>query len=45
MDNVTKIKEAAIDVFSQKGYKETKITDIAEKGEVSVGTIYANFKK
>lgn len=43
-DNMTKIKEAAIDVFSEKGYKEAKVTDIAEKVGVSVGTIYANFK-
>ena len=43
-DNLIKIKEAAINVFSEKGYKEAKITDIAEKAGVSVGTIYANFK-
>lgn len=42
--DITKIKEAAIDVFSEKGYKEAKVTDIAEKAGVSVGTIYANFK-
>lgn len=43
-DNITKIKEAAIDIFSKKGYKEAKIIDIAEKAGVSVGTIYTNFK-
>lgn len=43
-DNVTKIKEAAIDIFSKNGYKEAKIINIAEKAGVSVGTIYANFK-
>jgi len=43
-NNVTKIKKAAIDVFSEKGYKEAKIIEIAERAGVSVGTIYANFK-
>jgi len=43
-DNMTKITDAAIEVFSKKGYKETKITDIADRARVSVGTIYVNFK-
>ena len=43
-DNLTKIKEAAINVFSEKGYKEAKITDIAKNAGVSVGTIYSSFK-
>lgn len=43
-DNATRIKKAAIDVFSRKGYKEAKITDIAYEAGVSVGTVYANFK-
>jgi TetR/AcrR family transcriptional repressor of mexJK operon len=43
-DNATRIKKAAIKVFSQKGYKEAKITNIAYEAGISVGTIYANFK-
>ncbi|MDP4147650.1 MAG: TetR/AcrR family transcriptional regulator [Bacillota bacterium] len=43
-DNLTEIKNAAIKIFSEKGYREAKITDIAEKAGVSVGTIYTYFK-
>lgn len=43
-DNVTKIKEAAYYVFSKKGYRETRIIDIARKAGISIGTIYTNFK-
>jgi AcrR family transcriptional regulator len=39
-----RIREAAIDIFSSQGYKETKISDIAEKAFVSVGTIYSYYK-
>lgn len=44
LDNVTKIKEAATYVFSKKGYRETRISDIAKKAGVSIGTVYTNFK-
>lgn len=45
MDNKEElIKEAAISVFGQKGYSETKISDIAEKSGISIGTIYKYFK-
>lgn len=43
-DKIQKIREAALLLFAEKGYKETKITDIAETSEVSVGTIYSCFK-
>ncbi|NRY61538.1 TetR/AcrR family transcriptional regulator [Clostridium beijerinckii] len=43
-DNISKIKDAAINLFSQRGYKETKIADIAKSAGVSVGTIYVSFK-
>lgn len=39
-----KIRQAAFKVFSQKGYKETKIIDIASKAGVSPGTIYKYYK-
>lgn len=43
-DKVQKIKESAIKIFTKKGFKETKITDIAAESGVSVGTIYSYFK-
>ncbi|EKQ51569.1 MULTISPECIES: TetR/AcrR family transcriptional regulator [unclassified Clostridium] len=43
-DKLKKIQEAAVKVFSQKGYKETKIVDIAKLAEISPGTIYLYFK-
>ncbi|QUH21286.1 TetR/AcrR family transcriptional regulator [Alkaliphilus sp. B6464] len=43
-----KIKEdidtAALIVFSEKGYKGTKISDIAKKANISVGNIYRYYK-
>ncbi len=43
-----KIKEiidiAAIEVFSEKGYQNTKISDISQKSGVSVGNIYRYYK-
>lgn len=43
-NKVNKIKKAAVNVFTKKGYKETKISDIAAESEISVGTIYSYFK-
>lgn len=43
-DKLKKIQEIAVKIFLQKGYKETKITDIAELAEISPGTIYLYFK-
>lgn len=41
---IEEIRKAASIVFSQKGYKETKIADIASRAGVSPGTIYKHFK-
>lgn len=38
------IEKSAIDIFLEKGYLNTKIKDIAEKANVSVGSIYIYFK-
>lgn len=38
------IEEAAIDTILEKGYLNTKIMDIAERANVSVGNIYTYFK-
>ncbi|OOM79009.1 HTH-type transcriptional regulator AcrR [Clostridium puniceum] len=43
-NNINKIKDVAIGIFSEKGYKETKVADIAKGAGVSVGTIYASFR-
>lgn len=43
-DKLIKIQEAATKIFLQKGYKETKINDIAKLSEISPGTIYLYFK-
>jgi len=39
-DKLKRIQEAALQVFLKKGYKETKITDIANLAGISPGTIY-----
>lgn len=38
------IEKSAIEIFLEKGYLNTKIKDIAEKANVSVGSIYIYFK-
>jgi len=43
-DKLQRIKAAATDTFSSQGYKETKISDIAQRAGVSVGTIYSYYK-
>lgn len=43
-DKVKRIQEAAMKVFLQKGYKETKMADIAKLAEISPGTIYLYYK-
>ena len=35
---------AAETLFAQKGYRKTRIEDIADIAEVSVGTVYGYFK-
>ena len=43
-DEVKKsVENAALNIFSQKGYLDTKMTDIAEAADVSVGNIYRYF--
>ena len=39
-----KIYEAALDIFYEKGYKDTTMREIAEKAEIPVGLIYTYFK-
>ena len=43
-DKLEDIRQAAIVVFSEKGYAEAKISDIAIQAGVSAGTIYNYFK-
>ncbi|WP_160686471.1 TetR/AcrR family transcriptional regulator [Clostridium sp. C2-6-12] len=38
------IEKSAIETFLEKGYRNTKIKDIAEKANISVGSIYIYFK-
>jgi len=38
------ILEAAETLFAQKGYRKTRMEDIADMAEVSVGTVYGYFK-
>ncbi|MFO7890203.1 MAG: TetR/AcrR family transcriptional regulator [bacterium] len=38
------ILEAAIEVFARKGFKETKISSIAENASIGKGTVYEYFK-
>lgn len=40
----SKILTAALDLFSSKGYAETKMVDIAGAVGISVGTMYLRFK-
>ena len=42
-DKKALIVKVARDVFMEKGYKETKITDIAKAAGVSPATIYLYF--
>ncbi len=39
-----RILEAALDIFSQKGFHEAKVTEIARAAGVADGTIYLYFK-
>ncbi len=43
-DKLKRIQESAIKVFMEKGYKETKIQDIAKLAGISPGTIYLYYK-
>jgi AcrR family transcriptional regulator len=44
METLNKICKSAEQLFSEKGYFETSIVDIAQKSEVAQGTIYIYFK-
>jgi len=39
-----KINKAALKIFSEKGYRATKISDISSEAKVSVGNIYRYYK-
>ncbi len=38
------IIDAAIEIFSEKGFHNTKIVEVAKKAEVADGTVYLYFK-
>ena len=38
-----KLLDAAVEIFSEKGYHKTKMEEIADKAGVAKGTIYYNF--
>lgn len=40
----SKVLKAALDLFSSKGYSETKMTEIARSIGISVGALYLRFK-
>ncbi|MBX0312473.1 MAG: TetR/AcrR family transcriptional regulator, partial [Sulfurihydrogenibium sp.] len=44
MSTKDKIIVAAKELFSTKGYHETKVSDIVEKAGVAQGTFYLYFK-
>ncbi len=39
------ILEAAVQLFSEKGYERTSITDLAEAAGIGKGTVYSYFRK
>lgn len=43
-DVQTKIQEAALQLFYEKGYAQTKVNDIAKETSISVGNVYTYFK-
>jgi TetR/AcrR family fatty acid metabolism transcriptional regulator len=43
-DKRSLITEAAIEVFAEKGFRQARVSDIAEKAGVADGTIYLYFK-
>jgi AcrR family transcriptional regulator len=40
----SKILKVALDLFSSKGYTETKMADVARRAGISVGAIYLRYK-
>ncbi|MCA9566233.1 MAG: TetR/AcrR family transcriptional regulator [Myxococcales bacterium] len=43
-DKRTRITEAAVEVFAEKGFHSARVSDIAKKAGVADGTIYLYFK-
>ena len=43
-DRKEDILQAALNVFSERGYEATRIDDVAERAEIAKGTIYLYFK-
>jgi len=43
-EKFSRILEAALDVFAEKGFHESKISEIAKRADVGDGTIYLYFK-
>ncbi|MEY8416640.1 TetR/AcrR family transcriptional regulator [Tissierella praeacuta] len=43
-ETLDKIKKSAEELFNEKGYYNTSITEIANKAEVAPGTVYIYFK-
>lgn len=43
-ENKLKIRNAAVQVISEKGFYNTRMLDIAEEAELAVGTLYNYFK-
>jgi hypothetical protein len=39
------IDQAALKVFAEKGYENTKVSDISDQAKVSIGNIYRYYKK
>ena len=44
IDKKTKITEAGLKIFSEKGYYHTNTVEIAKAAGVSIGTVYSYFK-
>ena len=43
-DKRTRITEAAIEVFAEKGFRQARVSDVAQRAGVADGTIYLYFK-
>ena len=43
-DKRTRITEAAIEVFARKGFRQARVSDVAQRAGVADGTIYLYFK-
>ena len=43
-DKRDRLIKAGISLFAQKGYEQTRVTDLAEAAEISIGVFYQRFK-